>query len=183
MFWLIAYLFLIFFLLCFLIGITVYTLFLIYSSAKGSPYVPSKQKEIDYILAQIKITKGKRFIDVGCGDGRVVRAAVKNYNVKGVGVDINPILIYIARLYSLIFNVRSNINFVRADILKISYKSYSYIYIFLMPSLITKLKSIFEKELKKGTIVISHGFPVIGWENKLTKKISHVPFPTYYYRF
>ena len=28
--------------------------------------------------------------DLGCGDGRIVVAAAKNYGARGVGIDINP---------------------------------------------------------------------------------------------
>lgn len=183
MLWLIGYLTLIFSLLAFLIGITIYTLFLIYSSIMGSPYVPSKQKEVDFILSQIPFKKNTHFIDLGCGDGRVVRVAVKKYQLIGLGIDINPILIFIARIYANLSKIKNNLEFRTGNIFKVSLNQAQYIYLFLMPELIVKLKVKFEKELKKGTIVISHGFPIIGWEKKLTKKIPHTPFPTYYYRF
>ena len=40
----------------------------------------------------------------------------------------------------------------------------------------------FNKELKKGTIIISHGFPVKEYEKKLIKQVDRIPFPTYYYK-
>jgi SAM-dependent methyltransferase len=169
--------------MAFLIGISVYTLFLIYSSLMGSPYVPSKQKEIEYILSQIKFKKNANFVDIGCGDGRIIRTAVKKYQVNGVGYDINPILINWAKVLTKISKLKNNIEFKITNILKESYKDAQYIYIFLMPELIVKLKKVFEHDLKKNTIIISHGFPVIGWEKKLFKKIDHSPFPTYYYKY
>ncbi|MEM4260650.1 MAG: class I SAM-dependent methyltransferase [Candidatus Woesearchaeota archaeon] len=148
----------------------------------GSPYVPSKQKEIEFILKQIKFKKNNRFVDLGCGDGRVVRTAVKKYQLIGLGVDINPILIFIARVYAYFSMITSNISFIRGNFFNISLKNTDYVYIFLMPDLIKKLKYKLKKELKKQTIVISHGFPIIGWEKKLIKKVSHIPFPTYFYK-
>lgn len=182
MLWYIAYLLLVLLLLAFLIGITVYTLFLIYSSLMGSPYVPSKQKEVEFILSQIKFKNNATFFDLGCGDGRIIRTAVKKYQVIGIGYDINPILIFWAKFLANINGLKRNINFKTENILKISYKHAQYVYIFLMPDLIIKLKKILEHDLKKGAVVISHGFPVVGWEKKLFKKISHIPFPTYYYK-
>lgn len=183
MFWLITYLLIILSLLGFLLSITVYTLFLIYSSLMGSPYVPSKQKEVEYILNQIKYKEKGYFMDLGCGDGRVVRTAVRKYNVNGIGFDINPILISWAKFLGKIKGSNNNIEFKTSNILKISYKNAEYIYIFLMPDLIAKLKKLLERDLEKEVVVISHGFPVIGWENKLFKKIDHSPFPTYYYKY
>jgi len=51
-----------------------------------------------------------------------------------------------------------------------------------MPKLIEKLALKMNKELKKRTVVISHGFPVKGWEKRLFKKLEKLPFSTYYYR-
>lgn len=180
---LILYLVLVFLLMQFLLGIIIYISFLIYSSLMGSPYVPSKQKEIDYIFNQISIKKGSVFYDLGCGDGRVVRTVANKFHVNGIGYDINPVLILCARIYAKLSNIQSQISFKVANIMSITYKDADYIYMFLMPELILKIKTKFMKELKKNTIIISHGFPVIGWEKKLYKKISHIPFPTYFYKF
>ncbi|MFH0979739.1 MAG: class I SAM-dependent methyltransferase, partial [Candidatus Roizmanbacteria bacterium] len=98
MVYLILYLLLILLLLAFLIFMSVYTVFLIYSSAMGSPYVATSKKRIQEILKEANLKKGKIFVELGCGDGRIVRTAVKHYEVKGVGIDINPLLIYWAKI-------------------------------------------------------------------------------------
>ena len=41
--------------------------------------------------------------------------------------------------------------------------------------------SRFNKELKKKTLVISHGFKIPGWEKKLVNQLNNKPFPTYFY--
>jgi len=165
------------FLLVFLIGITVYTLSLIYSSFKGSPYVPTSKKRIKEILKTADLKKGKLFIELGSGDGRIVRTAVNQYQVKGIGVDINPLLIFWAKILG-----SKNIDFKVEDIFKTDLRKADYLYIFLMPKLIEDLKEKLEKELKKGTVVISHGFPIEYWQKKLYKKIDSKPFPTYFYK-
>jgi len=53
---------------------------------------------------------------------------------------------------------------------------------FLFPALISKLVPKFNKELKKGAVIISHGFPVSEYKFKLIKKVERSPFPTYYYK-
>ncbi|MFH0979330.1 MAG: SAM-dependent methyltransferase, partial [Candidatus Roizmanbacteria bacterium] len=111
------------------------------------------------------------------GDGRIVRTAVKHYEVKGVGIDINPLLIYWAKILG-----KNKAQFKVENIFDTDLKQADYVYIFLMPKLIEKLTLKMNKELKKGTIVISHAFPVKGWEIKLFKTLKRVPFPTYYYK-
>jgi len=187
MIYLIIYVFLILLLLLFLIIMSVYTLSLIYSSIMGSPYVATRKKRIEEILKEANLKKGKTFVELGCGDGRIVRTAVKHYQVKGVGIDINPLLIFWAKILTrLSFRSRRHVGgkilFKTENIFATDLRKADYVYIFLMPKLIERLTLKMDKEVKKGTIVISHAFPVKGWEKKLIKTLKAIPFPTYYYK-
>lgn len=172
----------VFSLLFFLLFMIIYTLSLIYSSWMGSPYVPSKQKEVDTFLKEAHLKPNKVFIELGCGDGRVVRTAVSKYKVKGIGVDINPLIIKWARFLANQKQI-NNIDFRVENIFKTDLAKADYVYIFLMPDPIKKLTSKLQKELKNNTLVISHGFNIVGWESYLIKKIPHTPFPTYFYQY
>jgi len=147
----------------------------------GSPYVATKNKQVDLILKELKPKKGKIFYELGCGDGRVIRKAVKEYGVLGFGFDVNPFLLWWAKFLAKKENLK-NIIFQRKNILDLSYKNVDYVYLFLLPELIAKLKKKMKKQLPKKAIVVSHGFPIVGWEKKLFKKIEEKPFPTYYYK-
>ncbi len=177
----IFYLLLVIALLLFLLSMITYTLSLFYSSLKGSPYVPTKQKELEYILKEAHLKKGRTFLELGCGDGRVVRTAVINYKVKGIGIDINPLIIHYARFLANRQNIACE--FCVKDIFDTDYGNTDYLYLFLMPDLLKKLLPVFEKQLKKSAIIISHGFKLHAWEQYLYKTIPHTPFPTYFYRF
>ncbi len=178
---LVAYLALIFALLLFLISISIYTLFLIYSSLMGSPYVPTRQKEAELILAEAGLKKGKHLIELGCGDGRILRTAAKKYQLQGLGIDVNLFLILIARTKARWQKLKT-IKFQTKNIFATDIRQADYVYLFLMPALIAKLKPKLEKELKPKTIVISHGFAIKGWKNKQYKLLDRRPFSTYYYR-
>jgi len=172
---------LIFFILFFLLLTTLYTIFLIYSSLMGSPYVSTKNKQVDLILKELKPKKGKIFYELGCGDGRMVRKAVKKYGVFGFGFDINPLLLWWAKFLAKKDRLK-NIFFEQKNILKINYQKVDYVYLFLLPELIAKLQKKLEDELPKKAIIVSHGFPLLGWEKRLIKKIDEKPFPTYFYK-
>ena len=178
---LVGYLTLIFALLLFLISISIYTLFLIYSSLMGSPYVPTRQKDAELILAEAGLEKGKYLIELGCGDGRILRTAAKKYRVQGLGIDVNPFLTLIARTKARCQKLKM-IKFQTKNIFATDTRQADYVYLFLMPALIAKLKPKLERELKPKTIIISHGFAVKGWEKKQYKILVRRPFSTYYYR-
>ncbi len=161
---------------------SVYGLSLIISSLMGAPYVPTNKKLALEILKEVKFKKNGLFVELGSGDGRIVRAAVKNYPIRGMAVDVNGLLILWSKFLSKLDGTYSRINFVNKNILSIELTKADYIYLFLFPTLIEKLVPRFNKELKKGTFIISHGFPVTEYKNKLIKKVERSPFPTYYYK-
>lgn len=179
---LILYLFLVFSLLIFLIFVSIYGTSLIFSSLMGAPYVPTKSKLAIEILKEVKFKNNGLFIELGSGDARIIRTAVKNYSVRGMAVDVNGLLIIWSKILSRFDGTRSRINFVVKNILAVDLAKADYIYIFLFPALIEKLLPKFDKELKKGTIIISHGFSIDKYKNKLIKKVDRLPFPTYYYK-
>jgi len=55
------------------------------------PYVPTPHEVVREMLRVTQVGKNDVVYDLGCGDGRIVIAAVKEFGAKrGVGVDIDP---------------------------------------------------------------------------------------------
>src|SRR5260370_3229619 len=54
------------------------------------PYVPTTDPAVQAMLKLADVKKTDVVYDLGCGDGRIVVAAAKNYGARGVGVDISP---------------------------------------------------------------------------------------------
>lgn len=167
--------------LIFAFSIASYMVGLVYSSLKGAPYVPTAMKEVRFILKEAGLKKNQIFLELGSGDGRVTREAVTKYGVRGVGIEINPVLILISRLWTKIKKIK-NVKFKKEDILRTDISRADVIYLFLFPELIAKFSGKIKNKSKKNLLLISHGFKVDGFEKYLFKTINHIPFPTYYYR-
>ncbi len=166
--------------LLFALFFLLYTISLFISHLKGSPFVPTSSKKVREILNEIKkMIKGKKFLDLGCGDGRLVMYAAEN-GFDAMGVDINPILILWARVISRLKKIKAK--FRVDDILSTDeINKADVIYIFLMPELISKLEERF-RGLKKGTLIVSHGFKIDFLSSRLVKKMEDKPFSTFFYR-
>src|SRR3954471_9832974 len=55
------------------------------------PYVPTHEKVVTAMLKLANVKEGETVYDLGCGDGRIVIAAVKDFKAKrGLGIDFNP---------------------------------------------------------------------------------------------
>ena len=57
---------------------------------KDVPYVPTPPEVVQRMLDLGGVKSGDVLYDLGCGDGRIVIAAVKRPGVKGVCVDLDP---------------------------------------------------------------------------------------------
>jgi len=162
-------------------SISLYMISLILSSVMGAPYVPTSQKDVKKILEEAQLKKNSTFLELGCGDGRIVRTAVQKYGVKGLGVDINPIVLTFARMWTY-FQKLKEIKFIQKNILNISFREYDTIYIFLMPEFIRKIEPKMSSEIPQTSLVISHWFKIPGWDKYLRKTVSGKRFATYFYQ-
>lgn len=172
------YLILVFSVLLILMYISIYMILLIYSWFKGAPYVSTQDEEIKEILEAAQLQQGKTLIELGCGDGRVLRDAVSTYGVTGIGIDINPLLVFIANMRAKTIR---NLTFRCSDIRTSDLSQADYIYLFLFPKLIEKLESQLQKSLTNGALIISHGFKIPYLERYLTRELQGISFKTYYY--
>src|ERR1700724_814121 len=57
------------------------------------PYVPTTEAAVEAMLKLADVKKTDVVYDLGCGDGRIVIAAAKNFGAHGVGIDIDPVRI------------------------------------------------------------------------------------------
>jgi len=177
----VLYLSLLIFELLFLCALAAYSIGLLYSSVMGAPYVPTSKKHIDEILAKARLKKGRLFMELGSGDGRLVRRAAQLYGIRGVGVDINGLLVLLSRFFASRQHLHK-IAFLNRNIFDVNFSNANYIYFFLMPETIKKLVPKMEKEVSDGTLIISHGFKIMDWEDRLVDMIKSEPFSTFYYK-
>lgn len=64
----------------------------------GAPFVPSREAEVEEAFKRLHPLGLKDcVVDFGCGDGVVMRAAIKAGARKAVGLELNPILAVVAR--------------------------------------------------------------------------------------
>ncbi|HLD26501.1 MAG TPA: hypothetical protein VJB63_00885 [Patescibacteria group bacterium] len=188
MIYLIFYGILVLFVFLFALLLFIYSLFSVVAQLMGSPYVPTKQKEVEHILKTAGLKKGQLLIELGSGDGRMIRTAVSRYKVHGIGVEIHPLLLFWSHIFVRLQKLTSlpvesgSIIFKRENFFKTNVSKADAIFLFLMPNTLKKLRDKFINECKKNTLIISHGFKIEGWEGFLQHTIHHTPFPTYFYR-
>lgn len=177
----VSYVLLIIIELTFLIAASVYLILLSYSWLKGAPYVATNRKSLKEIIINAQIRDGHYIIELGSGDGRFLRTVAKKYNISGLGVDVNPLPIFKARIIARLQKL-TTIKFQIQDIRDTDLTEADIIYAYLIPKFIQVIKTQLLKKTKKGTMIISHGFKIDYLEKYLVNTIKGEPFKTYFYK-
>lgn len=131
------------------------------------PFVISSKRVKNEILKVADIKENDVFYDLGCGIADLLILADKKYKAKTFGYEISPIPYIIAKLNICINKSKAKVfcsNFFSADL-----SNADIIFCYLIPSINIRLKNKLEKELKKGTKIISYAFSFPGW--KISRKI------------
>lgn len=148
----------------------------------GAMFHPSALIRVKTFLDATPMQPDDLLIDIGCGDGRVLREAWKRYRVRALGYEVNPLAYVMARVR----------NFFSSDV-KISYKNFwnedistaNVIFCYLFPDVMEKLAHKLERELRPGTLVVSCNFPLPGWRHQQELKPDSFFHndPIYLYQF
>lgn len=145
----------------FLIILAVFLLFA-FVVAFGAPYLPTLKPQVTDALDLLKLKKGQTMLELGCGDGRVAKAAARR-GIIVVGYELNPILVIIAKLHT--WRYRRLVQIKWRNYWRITWPETDAVFVFLLDKYMKKLdkKIIQQKANQKGSIkLLSFSFQVPG---------------------
>ncbi len=128
------------------------------------PYVPTTETAVREMLKLGGVTKSDILYDLGCGDGRIVIAAAKEYGARAVGIDIDPQRIREARENARKAGVEDRVRFIEQDLFEADFRDATIVTLFLLPQINLKLKPKLLKDLKPGTRIVSNTFDMGDWK-------------------
>jgi ribosomal protein L11 methylase PrmA len=110
------------------------------------------------------VKAGDVHYDLGCGDGRIVIAAVKDFGaVRGTGYDIDPQRIKEANENAQKEGVTAKVKFVIGNLFDADFRDASIVTLYLLPEVNLKLRPKLLKDLKVGSRIVSHQFDMGDW--------------------
>jgi SAM-dependent methyltransferase len=128
------------------------------------PYVPTTEPAVREMLKLAKVTKNDVLYDLGCGDGRIVITAAKEYGTRGVGIDIDPKRVAEARENAKAAGVEHLVRFEEKDLFVADFREATVVTLFLLPRINLQLRPKLMKDLKPGTRVVSNTFDMGDWK-------------------
>lgn len=126
---------------------------------------PTPREAVTAMLELANPQSNEVLYDLGCGDGRVLVAAVSGYGCRAVGVELNPESFQLATNLVTGFNLTDKVRLYEGDVLNYTYEQADIVTMYLYPELIEKILP----KLRKGTRIISYLHPLPGG-NKVVSK-------------
>ena len=121
----------------------------------GAPWVPAFSRDLDELLDRAHVKKDTRFIDLGCGDGKLLLAAARR-GAEVTGYEINPFLWAIAWLRLLPFGNRAHVRL--GSYWGHNLKNYDVIWLYLIDHYMPRMSRKLAAEASAQSYVISYIF-------------------------
>ena len=115
-----------------------------------TPFVVSPPEVVERMLRLAEPKPGEYLIDLGSGDGRIVIEAAKRYGTRGLGVDIDPRLVKLARDNARKAGVEPLARFEVQDFFEMDLRGASIVTAYLLPDVNLKLMPKLLEQLKPG---------------------------------
>lgn len=130
-------------------------------STQGAIYVSTTRTRIAAFIEAVPMKKGQLLVDLGCGDGRVLRQARKKYSVRTIGFEVNLLAYLKAQALSIGLK---HVEIRRKSFWSQNLAGADVIFCYLYPDVMRKLSTKLKTELKPGTLVVSCNFSVPGFK-------------------
>lgn len=125
----------------------------------GAPFVPVPRQSMPGILDALDLRDGDVLVDLGCGDGRLLFAAVERANVQAIGIEIAFFPWAIASIRRAIHPKKQQITLHHASFFNIDLKAPNKVVCYLFPGLVDKLDTKLAQDLRLGTKIVAIDFP------------------------
>jgi hypothetical protein len=132
-------------------------------AVNAGPYVPSPKSVVSDMLTLAQVGPNDFVIDLGSGDGRIVLTAAKVFGARGFGVDIDEKLVREANEAAKQQGIADRVRFTTQDLFKTDISRATVLTMYLLPNTVNLLKDKLLTELRPGTRILSHDYPLSGW--------------------
>ena len=126
----------------------------------GSPFVPSDKEQVKRMVALTAPKSGETLYDLGSGDGRIVIEAAQKYGVKAIGIEINPVLVWLSNRKIQKLKLENKAKVYQGNFFKENLSKADIVMLYLWPPSLKMLERKLLSELKPGTRICSLFFPL-----------------------
>ena len=145
-----------------LVGAIILACMVVLPIFSGAPWHPLFMGTIRRILNFSEIKPGETLCDLGCGDGRILITAAKEYSARGVCVEIDPIKVGLARLLVKWENTDEKVKIICGNFFEFDPQNADVLYLYLTHQAMDRLFPEILKKLKPTARIVSYRFCIRG---------------------
>lgn len=128
------------------------------TAISGAPWVPIRSFDIESLLDDARVTKGKTYVELGCGDGRGLQAAARR-GALAIGYELNPLLWAIAWIRCARYK---HVNVRLGNFWRVNLSAADVVMAFLVPRTMPRLGEKAAVEMKPDAYLVSYIFEIPG---------------------
>lgn len=126
-------------------------------------YDPTPRPVVHAMLALAEVGPQDVVFDLGSGDGRIVIAAARAFGARGVGIEIDPVLVARAEANARDAGVSDKVEFRLGDMYAADLRGATVVTLFLHPRPNLKLRPALRSALRPGARVVSYMWDMGDW--------------------
>ncbi|MBI2612308.1 class I SAM-dependent methyltransferase [Candidatus Kaiserbacteria bacterium] len=140
---------------------------------RGVPYVPTSRRRIETMLRLAGDVRGKRVLDLGSGDGRLV-ITFASAGAVAHGYELNPVLVWWARTRVLLRGLRGRAHIHWGNYWNVNTSRFDIITVFGLRPMMGDLEKKLKRETHEGTRILSNTFEFPNWKSVADENDIHV---------
>jgi len=151
-----------------------------WTARAGSKYQPASRRAVRRMLQLAEVKPGETLVDLGSGDGRIVSAAARDHGAHAIGVEIDPLRVWLGRMHAWVAAVGPQVRTIRGDLFDADLTGADVVTVFLSQAANERLEPKLLRELAPGSRVVSyrHTFsrmPLIAEDPRHGVRVYKVP--------
>lgn len=134
-------------------------------------FTPTRHNVADAMLRLAAVGPADVVYDLGSGDGRIPIIAAQKYGARGVGVELDARLVELSWEIANEAEVANRVSFVLGDLFTADLSQATVVTCYLSPQIMKMLEPKL-RALTPGTRIVSHQFPMTGWQPDRRLKVD-----------
>lgn len=126
-------------------------------------FEPTPPDVVERMLALGEVGPGDVVYDLGCGDGRIVILAAKQFGARAVGVDLDPWCLARARANARREGMQRRVTFLRQDAKLVDLSLATVVTLYLTMAGNLRVLPRLERDIRPGARIVSRDFRIPGW--------------------
>lgn len=127
----------------------------------GAGYSPTSRRQLQAAALMLGLKEGDTVYDLGSGFGRALIFFAKEYRVRAIGAEVDPLRRAISLWSARRRGVAASVTVLRKNLLDVDLRGQRKVFFFLSPLLMRRLQDKLGREMPPGALVVSveHRFP------------------------